>query len=120
MWTGTLRLDLLLGDVHSLKEKRSAVRPIVAELVRRFAVAAAETDSLDLHRRATVGVAVVAADAAHCRDVLAGCERLVAGRPEVELLAARTRLWSDEDVQDLPSDSLFSGDPLTARLTEDH
>ena len=125
MWTGTLRLDLLLGDVHSRKEKRSVVRPLVAELVRRFAVAAAETDSLDLHRRATVGVAVVAADAAHCRDVLAGCERLVAGRPEVELLAARTRLWSDEDVQDLPSDSLISDsliseDPLTARLTEDH
>jgi hypothetical protein len=125
MWTGTLRLDLLLGDVHSLKEKRSVVRPLVAELVRRFAVTAAETDSLDLHRRATVGLAVVAADAEHCRDVLARCERLVAGRPEVELLAARTRLWSDEDVHDLPSDSLISDsliseDPLTARLTEDH
>ncbi|WP_242418050.1 DUF503 family protein, partial [Frankia sp. CpI1-P] len=29
MWIGTLSLDLLLGDVHSLKEKRSVVRPIV-------------------------------------------------------------------------------------------
>ena len=32
MWTGTLELDLLLGDVHSPKEKRSVVRPLVAEL----------------------------------------------------------------------------------------
>ena len=30
MWTGTIEFDILLGDVHSLKEKRSLVRPIVA------------------------------------------------------------------------------------------
>jgi len=101
MWTGTLRLDLLLGDVHSLKEKRSVVRPVVSELARRYAVAVAETDDLDLHRRATVGVALVSADAEHCRDVLDACERLVAARPELQLLAARTRLWSDDDLDGL-------------------
>ena len=36
MFTGSLALDLLLGDVHSLKEKRSVVRPVVAELRRKF------------------------------------------------------------------------------------
>ena len=97
MFTADLTLDLLLGDVHSLKEKRSVVRPIVAELHRRFAVAVAETGHLDLHRRALIGVAVVAADAAHCREVLEACERLVAGRPEVDLLSARQRYWSEED-----------------------
>ena len=97
MFTGTLSLDLLLGDVHSLKEKRAVVRPIVAELRRRFAVAAAEAGDLDLHRRALIGVAVVAADAAHCVTVLDACERLVAGRPEVELLSARRRFHSEED-----------------------
>ena len=97
MYTGTLSLDLLLGDVHSLKEKRAVVRPVVAELRRRFDVAAAEAGALDLHRRALVGVAVVAADARHCVDVLDACERLVAGRPELELLAARRRLYSEED-----------------------
>jgi len=97
MFVGTLELDLLLGDVRSLKQKRSVVRPIVAELRRRFEVAAAEAGALDLHRRATIGVAVVAADAAHCRDVLDECERLVAARPEVELLSARRRLHNSED-----------------------
>ena len=97
MFVGTLRLDLLLGDVHSLKQKRSVVRPVVAELKRRFAVTAAETGNLDLHRRAEVGVAVVAADHAHCVAVLDECERWVAGRPEVELLSARTRVVDDED-----------------------
>jgi hypothetical protein len=91
-----MALDLLLGDVHSLKEKRSVVRPIVSELRRRFSVAAAEAGHLDLYRRALVGVAVVSADAAHCRDVLGACEQLVAGRHEVELLSARIDLSKHE------------------------
>jgi len=95
---GTLVADLLLGDVHSLKQKRAVVRPIVAELRRRFEVSAAETGSQDLHRRAEISVALVAGDHAHVRDVLAECERLLAGRPEVELLSTRTRVLDDNDL----------------------
>jgi uncharacterized protein len=98
MVVGTLTVDLLLGDVHSLKDKRSLVRPIVAELRRRFEVAAAETGSLDLHRRSELAVAVVASTHAHAVEVLDGCERLIAGRPEVELLGSRRRLLDDEDL----------------------
>lgn len=97
MIVGSLNLDLLLGDVHSLKQKRGVVRPIVAELRRRFEVSAAETGHHDLHRRAEIGVGLVAPDAAHARSVLEACERMVAGRPEVELLATRQRIWDDED-----------------------
>jgi uncharacterized protein YlxP (DUF503 family) len=97
VFVGSLALDLLLGDVHSLKEKRSVVRPIVAELKRKHDVSAAEAGHLDLHRRALVGVAVVAADAAHCRSVLDACERLVADRPEVEVLSAHQQLYKEED-----------------------
>ncbi len=88
---------MLLGDVHSLKQKRSVVKPIVAELRRRFEVSVAEAGHQDLHRRALIGVAAVAADAEHVRDVLAACERLVAGRPELELLSARHRMLGPED-----------------------
>ena len=97
MYVGTLSFDLLLGDVRSLKEKRSIVRPIVAELQRKYAVSVAEVEHLDLHRRAGIGLAVVAGDTGHITDVLDQCERLVAGRPEVELLSVRRRLHGDED-----------------------
>ncbi|MGM1064926.1 DUF503 domain-containing protein [Saccharothrix sp. Mg75] len=97
MFVGALELDVLLGDVHSLKQKRSVVKPVVAELRRRFEVSAAEAGHQDLHRRALIGVAVVAADAEHVREVLDACERLVAGRPELELLSARHRLVGPED-----------------------
>jgi uncharacterized protein YlxP (DUF503 family) len=97
LFTGTLALDLLLDDVRSLKQKRSVVRPIVAELQRRYAVAAAEAGHLDLHRRALIGVAVVAADAGQCRSVLDACERLVAAHPEIELLSVRQQLVGLDD-----------------------
>ncbi|MFG1999518.1 DUF503 domain-containing protein [Spirillospora sp. NPDC048911] len=98
MYVGALTLDLLLGDVHSLKHKRAVIRPIIAEVHKRFpGVAVAETGNNDLHRRAELGVAVVAATVANARRVLDQCERLVAGRPEIELLSARQRLFNDED-----------------------
>ncbi len=97
MFTGSLALDVLLGDVHSLKEKRSVVRPVIAELRRKFEVSAAEAGHLELHRRALIGVAVVAADAGHVREVLDSCERLVADRPELEVLSAHQQLHGEDD-----------------------
>lgn len=97
MWIGWLECDVLLGDVHSLKEKRAVVRPIVAELRRRFMVSAAETGSPDLHRRAGIGVSLVAGDRAHVVEVLDAAERLVAAHPEIELLSARRGLHRSDD-----------------------
>jgi hypothetical protein len=98
VYVGALTLDVLLGDVRSLKQKRSAVASIIAEVRRRHpGVAAAETGRLDRHRRTEIGVAVVSSTAAHAAEVLQACERLVAARPEIELLSARHRLISEEE-----------------------
>jgi uncharacterized protein YlxP (DUF503 family) len=97
VYVGALTLDVLLGDVRSLKQKRSMLRPIIADVHRRFpGVAVGETGHLDLHRRAEIGVAVVSSTAANAMQVLEACERFVAGRPEIEMLSARQRLLSDE------------------------
>ena len=98
MYVAALTLDVLLGDVHSLKDKRAVVRPLVAELRRRHpGVAVAETGHLDLHRRAEIGVAVVSATADNAMSVLTECERLIAGHPEIQLLSARQRLFNEEE-----------------------
>ncbi|MBN3930999.1 DUF503 domain-containing protein [Streptomyces verrucosisporus] len=97
MYVGTLSFDLLLGDVRSLKEKRSVVRPIIAELQRKYTVSVAEVGDQNIHRRALIGLATVSGDAGHVSDVLDRCERLVAARPEVELLSVRRRFHGDED-----------------------
>jgi uncharacterized protein YlxP (DUF503 family) len=97
VYTGTVIFDLLLpADSRSLKAKRSYVRSIVAAL-RRFEVAVAEVGHQDLHGRAEIGVAAVSATTTHVTELLDSCERLVAARPEVELLSVRRRLHGDDD-----------------------
>lgn len=97
MWIGWIEFDVLLGDVHSLKEKRSVVRPVLAELKRRFDVSVTEAGYHDQYRRTLIGAGLVAADRAHLVEVLAAVERFVAGRPELELLSARQRELRGDD-----------------------
>lgn len=97
MWIGAIEFDILLGDIHSLKEKRSVVRPLIADLRRRFEFSVAEVGHLDLHRRALIGVAVVARDAGRVVAVLDQVERMIAERPEIELLSAHRTLRSSDD-----------------------
>lgn len=92
-----MSVDLLLGDVRSLKQKRSVLRPLLADLARRYAVSVAEVGEQQLYRRAEVGVALVTGDAEHGRQVLDQVERSIAARPEVELLSARRWLRSEDD-----------------------
>jgi len=97
MWIGWLEFDVLLGDVRSLKQKRSVIRPVVAELRRKFSVSAAETGAQDLHRRAGIGLAVVSGDRAHAVEILDAAERLVAAHPEFELLSVHRGLNRSSD-----------------------
>jgi len=97
VYVGVLEFDVLLGDVGSLKQKRSLVKPVIAELRRRFEVAAAEAGQHELHRRSLIGVAVVSPDSAHMHQVLDACERLVAARPELELLSSHRRVLGPQD-----------------------
>lgn len=97
MFIGTLRADLRLAQIQSLKQKRSVVRPIVAELRKRFEVSAAETGLHDLLRRSEIGVSLVAGEAGYVQDVLQACERLLADRVDADLLSVRQRVWNDED-----------------------
>jgi uncharacterized protein YlxP (DUF503 family) len=97
MWIGWIEFDLLLGDVHSLKEKRSVVRPVLAEIKRRFDVSVTEAGLQEQYRRTVIGVGLVSADRAHLMEVLGAVERFVAVRPELELLSARQRELRSDD-----------------------
>ena len=55
MWIGWLEFDLLLGDVRSLKQKRSLVRPVIAELERRFGLAGLDEKAARLSSTSTNG-----------------------------------------------------------------
>jgi uncharacterized protein YlxP (DUF503 family) len=97
MHVASLTIELHLPSVHSLKEKRSVLRPIVEGSRRRFAVAAAEVGRQDAWQLATVGVAAVSSSPAHAREVLDAVERFVWSFPEVEVTSSRRGSISDED-----------------------
>ena len=93
---GALEFQLHLPDVHSLKEKRAVVRPIVDGARHRFAVSAAEVDLQDKWQRAELGFAAVAGTEAHVREVLDAVERFVWSFPEVEVVDSSLR-WMETD-----------------------
>ena len=96
MYVGILELDVLLGQVDSLKYKRAVLRPVLARL-RRLDVAVTEAGDPDRLRRALIGIATVSGDAAQVHRVLDSCERQVAGELELELLSAHRRIVGQGD-----------------------
>lgn len=97
MWIGWNEFDILLGDVHSLKSKRSVVRPIIADIRKHFQISVAEVEDAHLHRRARLGVSVVSGDRPHIEETLNKVERFVSNRPEIELLSSKLRIVQSTD-----------------------
>ena len=85
MVIGSLLVSVRLPGASSLKDKRRVVRSVVESLRRKFHVAAAEVDDQDLFGNATLGVAVVANNAAQVESVVDACLRHIEERPELEL-----------------------------------
>ena len=70
MVVGTLRVELLIPESRSLKDKRRVVRSVLDRLRHRFRIAAAEVEDNDVHNHAVLGFAAVSNDARHARSVL--------------------------------------------------
>lgn len=62
MVVGVLRVELAVTDAMSLKDKRRVVRSVKDRLAHRHNISIAETDLLDEHRRAELGIAMVSND----------------------------------------------------------
>lgn len=96
MYLGALEMDVLLGDVRSLAQKRSMVQPVLGDL-QRLGVSATETGQRERIRRSLLGVAAADTDIDRVHDKLDECERHVAERFDLELLAVRRRIFGPED-----------------------
>jgi hypothetical protein len=83
---GVLRLELFLPDSHSLKQKRSLVRPIVERLRREWNVSVTEVDHSDAWQRTTLAVATVNTGTAEAERTLGLIARGIEGNPAVHLI----------------------------------
>ena len=77
MIIGACTITLHLHGVHSLKEKRSIVKSVLARLRNEFNVSAAEVDAQDSHGRAVLGVACVSGSSDYARGQLEAVVRWI-------------------------------------------
>ena len=71
--------------VHSLKEKRTIVKSLVAKLQNRFHVSAAEIEEQDVHRSIVIGVAAIVPNNAFADSLMDEISSFVESNTEAEI-----------------------------------
>ncbi|HEY1013886.1 MAG TPA: DUF503 domain-containing protein [Herpetosiphonaceae bacterium] len=93
MVLGSLRIELHIGTSHSLKEKRSVIKSVIAKLRNEFNASVAEVDDQDLWQRAVIGVACVGGDSHYVEGQLRAIVRWVEeNRPDLSILDVESEL----------------------------
>jgi uncharacterized protein len=82
--------DLHLPGCHSLKEKRSVLKPLTSGLRRTLNVSVAETGHQDLWQRAEVVCAAVGSDRGVVEETLRAADRLVEEADGVRIMDTAT------------------------------
>jgi uncharacterized protein len=96
MIVALLRLELRVHDAMSLKDKRTVIKRLTADL-KRLNCAVAEVEHQQLRQRATIAVATVANERFHARRVLHEAQRAVERDHAVELLASDVSEYDPDD-----------------------
>ncbi len=92
MYYAVARLEFLIGQSRSLKEKRSVLNRLKARLESRFKLSVAEVEFQDLWQRGALGVALVASGSESAQNALQAVRREVESDPRVEVLDFRVRI----------------------------
>lgn len=77
MFVGVVRIDLHIPAARSLKDKRQVIRSLKDRIRERVHASVAEVEHQELWQRAALGVAVVAPDVHHTRELLNRVRQLV-------------------------------------------
>jgi hypothetical protein len=87
MIIGSCTITLYIPTAHSLKEKRSAVKSIIARVRNEFNVSIAEVDAQEVWQRAVIGVACVSSSDSYARGQLEAVLRFIEEqRPDLPVL----------------------------------
>ena len=90
MHVGLRTWELHLEGCHSLKEKRSVIKPLTTALRRALNVSVAETDHQDLWQRAEVACAAVGSDRRVVEETLRAADGLIEETDGVRIMDTAT------------------------------
>ncbi len=86
MIVGLSRWELHLEGCHSLKEKRSRLKPLQSRLRRELNLSVAETGNQDLWQRAQLACAGVGSDRTVVEEMLRSADRMVGTADGVRII----------------------------------
>jgi uncharacterized protein len=86
MTVGVLQLELTITDAMSLKDKRRVVLSLKDRIAHGHNVSIAEVGALDEHRRAILGMAMVANDKAYVEGALSKLVDFIRMVPQASLI----------------------------------
>lgn len=79
-----VEVECLLYDAHSLKDKRSIIKRLLAKLRNEFNVAVTELDFHDLWQRTKLGIVTITNERAHGDKVVQEVLRVIDTYTELE------------------------------------
>ena len=86
MTVGICQFELYLPSCHSLKDKRSLLKSLIARIQNKFNVSISELDFNDMRQKALVGVAVISNASKHANQMLSKVVDLVENESELVLM----------------------------------
>ncbi len=92
MKIAVMELRLYAPWVHSLKEKRMAVKSLLGKIRSRYAVSAAEIDEQDIHQTIVIGVAAIVAHTAQADSMMDDILAFVENNTEAEIVSAEREI----------------------------
>ena len=106
MYVGIAKISLVLGESHSLKDKRMVLRRIKDRVRERIGVAVNEVGAHDLWQRAELGCAVVSGERAKALAVLDDVIEVAraSGGGEIAAIARDVQTFAAESVPYAPID----------------
>lgn len=93
MIVGVLRIELVIYEACSLKDKRRVVKGLKDRLAGKFNVSIAEVEALDSRQRAVLGIAVVGNESRFVRSCLDKIVDYVRLAPSLNLVDYSTELF---------------------------
>ncbi len=90
MVIAVLTVRLYAPWVHSLKEKRSVLKSLLAKIRNQFNVSAAETDEQDTHQTVVITIASIAANHQLADSMLENFQRFIEQNTDAEIVGVET------------------------------
>ncbi|MGI6705137.1 MAG: DUF503 domain-containing protein [Clostridia bacterium] len=70
MFIASARVEIFIGEAHSLKEKRKIIKSVLQRIKNAFNVSVAEVEAMDRWQVGVLGIACVSGEMAHARQQL--------------------------------------------------